>query len=99
MTSTEHGPEGRLRRFAEPTFERPTRWLAMMTVTLFVVPRANHAYSQSLHRYLKGVDQPSKGPSVRGMLVVNAAFVLVGLWMVWLRPSPADAEPKGHIIS
>ena len=158
--------------------------LAMITVTLFVVPRANQAYSQSLHRYLKAVDQPSavsfgpgewtftelvtkarseaserersaarhalgmrlttstlpivlgflalgiagyprmqslfigmwvlmfyiaglraaaaspfQGPSVRGMLVVNAAFVLMGLWMVWLRPSPADAEPKGYIIS
>ena len=158
--------------------------LAMITVTLFVVPRANNAYAQSLHEYLKTVGKsgvvsfgpgewtftelvsyarsettereraiarralgmrlatstlpivlgflalgiagyplmhslffgmwllmfyiaglraaapsPFQGPSVRGMLVVNAAFVLVGLWMVWLRPFPADAEPKGYIIS
>jgi hypothetical protein len=42
---------------------------------------------------------PFQGPSVRGMWVVNAAFVLVGLWMVWFRPSPTDSEPKGYIIS
>jgi hypothetical protein len=42
---------------------------------------------------------PFEGPSVRGIWVVNGAFVLVGLSMVWFRPSPADAEPKGYIIS
>ncbi len=42
---------------------------------------------------------PFQGPSVRGIWVVNAVFVLVGLSMVWFRPSPADAEPKGYIIS
>jgi hypothetical protein len=42
---------------------------------------------------------PFQGPSVRGIWVVNAAFVLVGLSMVWSRPSPTDAEPKGYIIS
>ena len=40
------------------------------------------------------------GPSVRGVWLVNAAFVLAGLWLVWLRPSPlSDGEPKGYVIS
>ncbi len=41
------------------------------------------------------------GPSVRGVLLVNAAFVLAGLCLVWLRPNPIDSdlEPKGYVIS
>jgi len=45
---------------------------------------------------------PSGGanPSVLGVWMVNAAFCLAGLCLVWLRPSPLeDGQPKGYVIS
>jgi hypothetical protein len=40
------------------------------------------------------------GPSVRGVWLVNAAFVVAGLCLVWLRPNPLRSdEPKGYVIS
>jgi hypothetical protein len=45
---------------------------------------------------------PSSGtnPSVLGVWMVNAAFCLAGLGLVWLRPSPLeDGKPKGFVIS
>jgi hypothetical protein len=40
-----------------------------------------------------------QSPSVRGVWLVNAAFVLAGLCLVWLRPNPLSDEPKGYVIS
>lgn len=41
-----------------------------------------------------------QGPSVRGVWLVNAAFVLAGLCLIWLRPNPLRSdEPKGYVIS
>lgn len=63
-------------------------WVLMFYLAALRAASPSSLHGPSLH-----------GPSVRGVCVVNAAFVLGGLCLIWLRRDSTQVEPDGYVIS